>query len=73
MVFIDEFILGVDIMVNACTWSQCVVSHVMSEIGSIELHDDKCLSRFEDDFGNIVAKEANRTKIFLTCLNRYLQ
>ena len=64
LVFIDEFILGVNSMANACVWSQCVVSHVMSETGSIEMHDDKCLSSFEDDFGSVFTKEIKLSKFF---------
>ena len=36
---------------------------LLSITGSTKVHDEKCFSNFEDDFGNILIKEINIPKI----------
>jgi hypothetical protein len=43
-------------------WSQRELFYFISTGGSTELHDEKYLSSFEDNFGNIVYKEINCPK-----------
>ena len=56
-------ISDVPIYIIAYAWSQRGVSYVVSTCGSTAPHQDKYLSHFEDDFGNVTAKEINRPSI----------
>lgn len=62
-VVMETVIFDVPIMVMACAWSQRGVSHVASTAGSMEFHDEKHVSSFENNFGNVVMKEINKPKI----------
>ena len=56
-------ISDVTIYVVEYSWSQRGVSYMISSYGSTDVHPDKYLSHFEDNFGNVTAKEINRLRI----------
>ena len=56
-------ISDVPIFVVAYDWSQRELSYMISTCGSTATHPDNYLPNFEDDFGNITAKEINRPRI----------
>ena len=60
-------ISDVPILILAYAWSQRGVSYMVSTCGSTAPHQDKYLSHFEDDFGNVTAKEINRP-----CVSNFL-
>ena len=60
---LDAVISDAKIMEMACLWNQCGVSSIMSATESAELHDNKCLSTFDDYFGIISTKEINRPNV----------
>ncbi len=55
-------ISNVRLMAVVYGWSQRGLSYFISTAGSTELHDEKYISSFEDNFGNIVYREINRPK-----------
>ena len=56
-------IAEVELIAIACAWSQRGVAYFISSCGSTEMHDEKYVSNYEDDYGNITCKEINRPKI----------
>ena len=48
-------------------WNQRVVSYMISTCGSTAPHQDKYLSHFEGDFGNVTAKEISQP-----CVSNFL-
>ena len=55
-------ISNVKLMAVVYGWSQRGLSYFISTAGSTELLDEKYISSFEDNFGNMVYREINRPK-----------
>ena len=66
-VTMSTMISGIPIYIIAYALSQRGVSYMISTCGSTAPHQDKYLSQFEDDFGNVTAKEINRP-----CISKFL-
>ena len=49
-----------DVPIYMYAWSQRGVSYIISTCVSTTLHEDKYVSHFGNDFGNVNAKEINR-------------
>ena len=58
-VVMNVVITQVTIYVLAYVWSQRELSCMISICGSTDVHTDKSLSHFEDNFGNVTSKEIN--------------
>ena len=56
-------IAGVALFAIAYAWSQRGISYFISTCGSTDVHDEKYISNYKDDFGNVTFKEINRPKI----------
>ena len=50
-------IVDVKIMTISCAWKQCGVLHVELTDRCVEIHKQKHLSQFVDNFGNAITKE----------------
>ena len=50
----------IKIMAIACAWIQRGVSYFVTTCGITEMHEDKSLANFEDEFGNATCEEMNR-------------
>ena len=48
---------------TSCVWIQKVVSYFVSACRSAKVHGEKCLARFEGDFGNATHEEINKPSI----------
>ena len=70
-VTMSTMISGIPIYIIAYAWSQRGVSYMVSTCGSTAPNQDKYLSHFEDDFGNVIAKEINRPCVCIFCMNTY--
>ena len=66
LVSMSTKISGEPIFIIAYAWSQRGVSYMISTCGSTAPHQDKYLSYFEDDFGNVTW-----IKINLPCISNF--
>ena len=46
-----------------CTLSQMGLFYFTSECSNTEIHDEKCLTHFEDYWGDVTCKEINQPSI----------
>ena len=60
---------GVDIFVMAYAWSSKGVAYMVSSCGKTVMHKDAYVSRFDDEFGNVIEKELPDRLLHTFCLS----